>query len=525
MQNNELPSTGQPPRDGGEFTVADVIQFIRRYWLFILIPAALAGLCTFIFQRTFVAPTYEAASLVVVVPPRFTSDLKPPTLSIQAYQTLLESDAVVAETKRRLVARKLLAGNRPFRVGSEVETKIFVSRQREETSLAPMIQLTGRAGTATLAAAFANTIAEVFVERTRELMAGTTSISVQFIENQYPLVRDQLLKEEDQRVIMADDFQKRSDNAASDWDEKISLCKIETANQIGVYQAETRRLQEEFMSQRNLDTRKAQVKAMRKAYSAIQEEQAGVHSVLQEKQLQMSAAQSQLKDTPQFITLQKTITDEALWQSLASAPDGQPDWKKLQDRTLRTQELNPAFARLATRVSQIEIEVNALLPREAQLTQQLEQLSEELKNLDASIRSDESRLEKLKLERAAGQTKLQEERDNLLAELNRNRQRELDTIKRGWQNRLSQSDRNIGQQRELFAELGRNHNQALLAKAQQDMEDIRLGARAVPPDQPKPRGTMFKTLLALVLGGMIGFIAALVREVARNARMIEPGRQ
>src|SRR2546429_6588146 len=55
----------------------------------------------------------------------------------------------------------------PIWVREELETRIFVSRFSETTTLAPMIQVAARGKTPATAATAANTWAEVFLQRVR----------------------------------------------------------------------------------------------------------------------------------------------------------------------------------------------------------------------------------------------------------------------------------------------------------------------------------------------------------------------
>ena len=99
------------------------------------------------------------------------------------------------------------------------------------------------------------------------------------------------------------------------------------------------------------------------------------------------------------------------------------------------------------------------------------------------------------------------------AELSRQQQRELGELKREHTLQLGQLERDVAHQQALYAELATNANQAALAKAQQDVEDVRLGAPAMSIDRPLPRGTRLKTILALFVGGLIGLLVAVLREV------------
>jgi uncharacterized protein involved in exopolysaccharide biosynthesis len=495
-----------------ERVFSDVIQFFRRNAALIFGTAFAVGLVTAALLLLTVGKKYEASATLVIVPPRFSSELKPQILTVLSYQKILESDAVIAEAKKRLVERGVLAAASQLRLGRQLESRIFVSSRAEEMTLAPMLQAVARGQTGEHAAAIANTWAEVFLERTRELVVGTTSSTVKFIDEQYPQIRDSLAKLEDTRVIEANTLQKQFNEASTRWGDRITTFKGETGSLIATFRAETRRLVEEFISQRNMDSRKTQLAALRKAYGELQEEQARVTSLLQLKQLQLEAARKQLSETPPLLTLQKAITDDALWRSVADSRSGSADWKALQQRSLATQEVNPVFTSLSARMAEIEMDVNAMAPRAAALKTDLERINAEMKALESRVRMDDAELEKLTREREAGLQKLTEERENKLTQLSRSRDEELDGIKREMDTRLGQIDRNINQQRDLFNQLAKNYNQAVLAKGEQNVEDVRLGARAVAPEQPQPRGRAIKSLLAAILGGMLGIGVALVRE-------------
>ena len=499
-----------------ELTLVDIVAFFRRNAIVIFGLAFVAAVVVAAVVLLFIPHTYEASATLAIVPPRFSSDLKPQTLTVKSYQTLLESDAVIADTKKRLVLRGLYPSDKSLRLGYELETRIFVARRAEDVTLAPMLQAVAHGRSPDQAAAIANTWAEVFLERARDLIAGTTSTTVQFIDQQYPAVRDALGALENARVQEADSLQKSYDDTATSWDQRVSAYKNETTKLVADYQAESHRIQEEFAAQHNMDSREAQLVALRKAYSDLQDEQARVASQLQLKKLQLEAVRKQLSETPQLLTLQKAMTDDALWRAMADEAGGhaKTDWKALQDRSLMSQEVNPIFTNLSGKLADTEMEVNALAPRAAGMATDLERINAEMKGVESSVRSDRAALEGLKLGREAGLAQLKEERETRLAELTRTMQAALDASKREMDNRLGQSARTIAQKRELFDQLAKSYNQAVLAKGQQDFEDVRLGAPAVPPEQPRARGGVMKSLLGAILGGLLGLFIALVREAA-----------
>jgi capsular polysaccharide biosynthesis protein len=601
LTNGAEPPSPPPPAYGGETEELALVQVVRlflRHWRLICGMALAAGFSAALYLALFVPRTYEASATLVIVSPPLSSELKPPTLTVQGYQKLLESDAVLAETKRRLAQQGVLAERETPHVGGNVETRIFVAAKSETTSLAPMLQAIGRGKSAEQAAAIVNTWAQVFLGRTHELMTGTTSAAVQFIDAQYPQVQDQLAQAETERDSTANEFQKRYDGLAISWDEKLAAFQNESASLVAAFQdetaklvaafqdetanlvatfqnetadlvaafqdettklvatfqnetadlvaadqTETTRLVEEFTSQRNLDTREAQLQSLRDAYAELHSEQARVSTLLQQKQLQLDTTRQQLAQAPQYLTLEKAVSDDALWQALALQKNQKMDWKALQGRSLLTQEVNPVYTELSSRLAQVEMKVNTLAPRGMQLSQELARMSATIQELDTAFNADKAEQEKLRQEREAGLAKLKtqreaeltvltrerdlkqsaltkeretqfasfsrerdlkqnaltrerdlkqsaltKERENQLAGLTRQQKQELDAIGRERDNRLAQLDRQIARLKELHGELAKNYNQATLAKAQQEVEDVRLGAAAVPPDRPAPRG-------------------------------------
>ncbi len=464
-----------------------------------------------------VGKQYEASVTLVIVPPKLASELKPQSLSVQSYQQILESDAVLAETRKRLAEKGYVPSRMDFQIGQALRTKIFVSRVREDIALAPMLQAIVHAGSAEEAATTANIWANVFLNRVRELVAGSTSSAVQFVEQQYPSVRDGLAKVEDDRVGLADSLQRHYDDVSTSWDTRIAAFKGETADLTAAYQSETDRIIREFASEHSLDTRREQIKSLHKAYADLQDEQARVGSQLQDKRLRLDGLRATLDKTPQYLTLQKAIGDEALWQAVGR-DNGTPDWKALQGRVLTTQEPNPVYQELSTRAATIEADVAALAPRGAQLDERLAALSKDMKTLEVGLTADEVQSEKLKNARAAGLTGLQEARAAGLAGVSRQRDQELHALKLDMGTRLAGVDRTIAQERDLFAQLAKSYNQATLAKGQLDFEDVRVGAPAVPNPLPLKRGRLWKAALAACVGGLFGIGVALVRDLDRETR-------
>jgi uncharacterized protein involved in exopolysaccharide biosynthesis len=498
----------------GDLTFADVVLFFRHHWGLIFGLALAAGALTLLVVLVFVPPSYEASATLVVVPPTFTSDLRPATLTVQGYQRILESGAVIAEAKKRLEAKGVLAADDYLRLGREINTRIFASKRAEETVLTPMIEVVARGRSPQQAAAIANEWVAVLLERAREVMAGSTSDSVRLIDRQYPEARVALEKLEEQRGETQDAFQKRYDAAVTAWDDRITAYKNETTGLLATYRAGSAKLIGAYSGDKNLETRKVRLDALRKAYSDLQDEQARVSSLLDQQRLQLEAVQRQLAATPQYLEVRKAISDDALWQALADGGGKAVNWPELQKRSLVSQQFNPVYQDLANRASKAETDVTALDPRAEQLKTTIEHLSSEVQRLEQEYGTDAVGLEKLKQERAAGLENLQDNRANGLAALLRDKQSELDGLNREREAQLAQLNRDISQQQDLYSDLAKAFNQALLAKAQQGSEDVRLVSPAVPPDTSQTRGVLGKALLATLLGGLLGTAVALVRDTS-----------
>src|SRR5215813_4978124 len=130
--------------DTEDLSLVQLVRFFLRHWALIGGMALVAGFTAALYMAFSVPRTYEASATLVIVSPQFSSEFKPPTLTVQGYQKLLESDAVLAETKKRLVQQRVLAAGDTLRLRGNVETRIFVSAQSETTSLAPMLQTVAR---------------------------------------------------------------------------------------------------------------------------------------------------------------------------------------------------------------------------------------------------------------------------------------------------------------------------------------------------------------------------------------------
>jgi capsular polysaccharide biosynthesis protein len=494
--NGQQPASQRSETE--EVNLAQVVQFFQRHLRMILGLALLASMGTLLM--TAVLPRrYEASTILVVLPPKFSSELKPETLTIQGYQKLLESDVVIAETKKRLIEQQVLKATDTLRLGKEIETRIFVSRSSEITSLAPLLQVVAlRAHTPDQAAAIANTWAQLFLQQVQEISAGATITTARILGEEYPQARERLNHLEKVQASTVTEFQKRYDEMAAQWDKTLATFKSETGDQLIAYNEETARLLVE-VSDQFLETNKSPTGTSRdsfgKAATGVQD------TVLHQKLQRLAMLHLQAAQTPQYLTLEKALTDNLVLLAMALQKEQDVNLENLQAlSSSHVQEVNPAYTELSTQLTQLESQVSTLGLQSTKI-----------------FRDAVASLTKVQQARQAGSEKLKEQRTIALAALDRQRQLELDTISRERDAQLSQFKREIAQQKLFYQKIAKSYNQAMLAKKSQ--QDVHLGATAVAPDEPKPRNLALKTLLALLFGAMLAVPIAFIRDAAASTQI------
>jgi len=134
---------------------------------------------------------------------------------------------------------------------------------------------------------------------------------------------------------------------------------------------------------------------------------------------------------------------------------------------------------------------------------------------EAGLRADLAGLAGREETRSAGLDRLDVEQVTEIGVLERQRDQALTLHREQTDNLTAQRTRAIEQRRALFDELAKNYNEAVIAKAQTDLEEVRLAAKAVAPDGPQPRRLWLKISLAGIVGALLGLLAGLVNDRRR----------
>lgn len=484
MRQMDDAAPGPPPASGRpEPSLAQAVAFLERNWPWIFGLAAAAAVLALLAILLFAPGTYRASATLVLFSPGIHSEIAPSVLSVHAYQRLLESDAVLDETRRRLTEEGLLEPDDERLLREHLDSRIFVSRREETESLAPMLEAIAEAESPELAAGLANTWVDVFLRRTRSLMQHATDGDVALVESQFPQVRADLEEREQEWVELTNDYQRRLQETASRGDRRIATYQKETADLIAAYNTESRRLMDRAVAKR-LDA----------------EGVAEGRSEVVKKLLQLASVRGQMAVTAPVLALEKAITDDALWQSLITQQAQVSDPANVENRSLLTQEVNPLYNDLALQAVQLEVDLRSLAGPQ-----------------DDDVAALTSELDRLQQERSAGLAKLQVDRSLETALLRRIQNRELSELHR---ERTAQQDklrRSIEKLESLEKLLRESSNQVQLTRARDDVAGVHLATAAVAPLHPEPSRTPLVALAAAVLGGLLGLAISMVLEARQRS--------
>lgn len=488
---NRPPETPAVTPSHGELTVGELARFLERQWVVILLPAVILGVASLVVLLALSRELYKATATLVIVPPAVSSELRPEALSVHGYQRLLQSDAVLAETARRLKEAGVRENGEPLKYKQDVDSRIFVSRRQETTSLAPILEAVGRDYTPEDAAAIANTWAAVFLEHVHALSQAASSNEVVFIERQYPITKEEFAQVEASWIEQSNRYHAKLDEVTTAGDRRIATFSKETASLVAEHRVESRQLVDKYLSENltRLRDEDRQSPDMAEAPAVVS------------KLLQLGSIRALQAQTTPILVLEKAMTEEAVWQALIFERGEQAAQTPLEEGSLRTQEANPIYTDLALRAIQIETELWSMP------TEQSELVAEFVRELGGLQAERSTSLSKLQADRSLGLTVLRRRQEQEMAQI----ERERDIV-------LRQLTRNILQLKALEEELRADHNQAVLAKAQEEIEAVHLAARAVPVDEPESRLVLPKSLGAALIGALVGLVIAIGRESRDSTR-------
>jgi len=176
-----------------ELKSADYLSILWRWkWrilLSVIVCILAAGGVSFLLPKI-----YQGTLILLIVPPKFQTELKPATLSMETYQRLGESAEIRQKLVDRLKEEGILKEDQGIEDLGELRTGLIKGPRREEA--APLVELIVETKGAQKAARAANLWGQIFVEHYRELMMRETTALRDYILEQYKIAKENYEKAE-----------------------------------------------------------------------------------------------------------------------------------------------------------------------------------------------------------------------------------------------------------------------------------------------------------------------------------------
>ncbi len=487
-----------------------VVQFIRGSLpLILLVGLGVACLYWGVAQVT-ARPVFQSACSLIVTPVSNSSTFRQAPLSVTAYKQLLDSQAMISETKRRLVLEKQLLPGDPLRLGRELRSRVFLSlgKNRQGDVGVPMIELIAEGPSAEVAAWSANAWAAVFLKQNRALVSASTKEAISVFEKMYPVAQEDLKILESEEVELAAEQESAFRAIQDRTGTQVSAHRKKTLSLVTAYTYETHKLEFEMkMSQQSLQ-KNVQLEALKEAYLDLQRRLARVDDSLAGAEAEKIAVRRRLEGTPRLLALRRVSSEEPVGQEKPGRGEaGEPSWT--------AEEVNPIYVELDRQLAAAEVQTEILGPEKSRLLARQEELSLEIEGVFQSLEQGGLEFEQLVQERSVGQKQLELDRKASLQVLKRREGEMLSVEMQQADTATAQLKREIGFQLNLYKTLQKSFTDAALAREQMKIEDVRLSTKALAPDGPLPQNRGFKTLIAFFLGAAFGFFLALARAVLR----------
>ena len=518
-QSGRIVFVSSAPADSDEgISLVDIIRFVyQARWLivgWVTVGGGVAATAAWLLMPQ----VFEASATLAVTPPPITSTIGAAPLSVQAYQKLLEGDALVADLRAELIAAGELPPNGRLQIGEQLSTRIFVSKRAEEVSLAPLIEVSAQNADPLRAARIANRWTELYLAQVKNFTSGTTDSSVVFIDQQFQALKLRLAAAEESLAATRNEAQVQLNTVQLTGDRTVADAQSLAARNRATYEDESRRVIAGLAAKLNLKVREELQDSSRKALLDLQAELQGIGARLSGRTLELASAKARLPDTPSSLVVRKAISDESAWQAFANGKMSETDRKKLFEQGMVSEQVNPTFTDLSTKIATLELELAALVPRDQQLRTDIKEKSDLLQRDEVTLQKDLASLDELKRARTIGLDALVEDGKLAIATATRTRDQAVASVQRAGDNRIAVAERDSNQVKDLYGQFAKHQSEAQVAKAQESRPDIRLIGSAVPPDRPLRSKRLMLAIAGVFAGMLIGLAHAGLRRVVGTAR-------
>jgi len=333
-----------------EIDLREYVKVIIKRKKFIISFVAIAVIASVVFALM-TPKAYKATATIMITPSAVQSALSPNKslwdsqkpdattgeasssplgISIATHVDLLKSNIVLGKTIAKLGLKEAS--------GKEMDVEALLGKLNIKKTVGEnIINLEVTDVNPQEARDIANAWAEQYVEYSQELISGEVNGIGDFVMNQFEAAKKNLFKAE------------------------------EAVNS--------------FNKEYKLDLMNAELTMKKGELNSYKTELAGMGLVLKTKEDTLLELKKQIATQKKFNIVSKAITDDALWQA-NSKPDG---FSGLDKKGLKSEDINPIYQDLETRIVNGEIDINTLSAREEYLNKLIDSLTEETKLLEDNI--------------------------------------------------------------------------------------------------------------------------------------------
>jgi len=483
-----------------EVQLGEVVRFLLRSIPYMAVAGLVCGALFWGYSQLTYSPVYRTSATLIVTQPTGASEFRRSPLSVAAYKQILDSPRVLGETRRRLVEEGVIRPDKALRAGRELRSKLFFSQgSRRESIAAPMIELSMGGADGERIARTVNVWAEAFIDRVREMIETSTTEALDIFATLHPQSEEVLqgVEKEKEKAVLG--YMRRISSAWSSWGQKIAQHNQATQEMEGDFYAETAGLVAKAEDANEKITRTAELNALTTAFEELQLTSARVKEDLARSQAEVKALRRRLKNTPPFLEREDD----------GSVP------VRVEPGSLATiqaaDELNPVYVSLDGRLADAEVSSETLASQSERTERRLEEIADRIRELDVGLRKGEATVEQLIGRREAAWRSKRVQRDEAVANLERQRDRELESLRAERDSMVNTYNREISLESKRTEGLGASLTDATLAKEQLQIPDVRFGSIAVAPQEPEPRLLTYKTIIAFLVGSVLGLGLAVLR--------------
>ena len=339
--------------DDKELELRDYIEvLLRQKWIIILV-FLVTAISAGVGALYLVKPVYQASALLMISKPTYQVELEPKIktslpleISLETYKNLIKSPDL-----ERKVIKKLGLDQPPDELTIEALNNMV---SVEAVSKTDLIRVSIKSGVPGKAKEIVDTWVALFIEENKDLNLRETKEAQSFIENQ--------LEISEQNLFAAEEELKKFNEKS-----RISILKKEIADKIGRI----------ISSEGGLADLKVLVKG---------------------KEAELNQAENQLAKQPEIFVLTKSMYDDASFNQLTSELTPK-EALLLKNLRFESEELNPLYIALRSRVANLKIDLDRYQSEATQLTENVNSYRTRIELVREELAAQEltrSRLERIK---------------------------------------------------------------------------------------------------------------------------------